>query len=309
MLAHCASESLNCLASFFSCFSAFSAAWRCPAIELFVPCSVSTSCSSSAHFSNCHCRESSDLSTSCKLSIGSTEPSCAFHLGRNASSWEVCVSSLPSSCVISLRSSSSCCSAARTAEPFEPPTSAEPFLRSSPADDFFLSFPGGGGEAETLPPVSSPRPFSIALDSLLLLRLSAFASASASAEELPAFVVAEPAFAVPFACCVKASRKPRSRPKLCKLRTSSARVVNPCLWAESRSLWKTLRKTNCGSERVDMHTLLRVRSKCCRPKNHFWMCSFGTARSNVRSGKRRLKQHQGGSSKALLRWKVVVMGP
>mmetsp|Transcript_111950 Transcript_111950/g.239146 ORF Transcript_111950/g.239146 Transcript_111950/m.239146 type:complete len:217 (-) Transcript_111950:831-1481(-) len=210
------SDSLNCFATFFSCFSTFSAAciWR--SIALFAICSVSTSPSISLHFSACQLTPSDLRTSKTVLSMGKSRPSFFSHSGRIASSRVVDSSSSRSkSATIFWRSSSSCSAAL-----------------IPPCDATFSLGAGANAKAgavalrlNRLVPSSGTTAASASAPALLsrfLLRLSAFASASASAAE--SAITAFFGLAGPLPRALRWLRK-------------SARAVKPCLCAESRSFW------------------------------------------------------------------------
>mmetsp|Transcript_116926 Transcript_116926/g.330849 ORF Transcript_116926/g.330849 Transcript_116926/m.330849 type:complete len:249 (-) Transcript_116926:7-753(-) len=154
------------------------------------------------------------------------------------------------------------------------------------------------------------------------LRLSAFAasasSADASGDCTPQAATTADAPELPVALvqgllCANfpnASRKPRSWLRARSRCMRSLRVVRFCLCAELLILLKTLRNMNCASDSTETQLVLLLRRTCCKPKNHRSMASsVATARSSVRSGNNKLKQHSCGSSSMGHRWKVVVMGP
>mmetsp|Transcript_62728 Transcript_62728/g.187003 ORF Transcript_62728/g.187003 Transcript_62728/m.187003 type:complete len:262 (+) Transcript_62728:344-1129(+) len=248
--------------------------------------------------------------------MGSRLPSSAAHRGRKDSSSAVAASScLSRSRTVLPRSSSSCAtcplmgvfdSAFFASFASRLPCAVARRCNEAPA---WLA-PGSRVWAAALP---RPSAFaSAAFFSALFLRRSALASASAPAPAGPAPGSTEAAFAgvatvvgpSPSLAPSTALCRPLALPLRCTgfrreartWRSSSVRVVMPCLCAESRSFRKTLRNTNWASDRPAWHAVPLFRSSRCKPLHHVSMNSPGTAISSVRSWKSRLKQHQGGSS-------------
>mmetsp|Transcript_112621 Transcript_112621/g.290889 ORF Transcript_112621/g.290889 Transcript_112621/m.290889 type:complete len:301 (-) Transcript_112621:571-1473(-) len=296
----CISESRNCLANLLSVFSARSAACNCRCVVLFATRNVNNSRSNSEHFSACQVTLSErSASASTLLSVAwavappAPPPACTFaHCGSSASNLAVAASSsFPRSTANFRRSSSSFSS-----------TSSAPFGVEAPS----LT---GGAKLCLASPAAEAVPAPPAPAVLVRRRGAAPLPLSEAAMEEPSTLLSR--FFRLFSTLTSRSAEAAaagtgptlegSCPRARNCFRSMVRVVRPCLCAAPQSLCQACRNVNCASDKAVTQPGLRSTNTCCNPRNHWDTTSPATAKSNVLSGKSKLKQHQGGSSIAVQR--------